>query len=278
MYDYHGTQINATWDGSTFPEKQCPGQTLTPPRCEYCLNPDTWSAELCTTSSGESSCGAPAVIEVEAGKETRLRFIHAGALFASQTCIDAHSVDLITADGSAIEPYTTDCFIINPAERYDAMIAPTTPGDYWIRFTTLEQQPTADSGSPDAIYAGFPHQGHAILRVTGSAEDTISYLSDTSPVACDDAITTNCGEEYWLTSTTMGCSPVVSMDDPDRCTSIFDALIPASSPNSDASLCGDKLMAHQVDATVKVRVVMSGVYVYSSSFFYLALTDSTIQL
>ena len=107
-------------------------------------------------------CGAPAVIEVEAGKETRLRFIQAGALYASQTCIDAHSVDLIAADGSVIQPHTTDCFIINPAERYDAIVAPTTPGDYWIRFTTLEQQPTNGAGLADTVYEGFPHHGYAI--------------------------------------------------------------------------------------------------------------------
>ena len=98
-----------------------------------------------------------------------------------------------------------------------------------------------------------------LLRVTGTAEIG-QVLSDTSPVACSDTITTNCGDNYWLTSTTMGCSQVVSMNDPDRCTSIFDALKPASSPNSDDSLCGDKLMAHEVDATVKV----SSLYVHLS--------------
>jgi len=251
MYDYHGTQINATWDGSDFIEKQCPGQLANPPRCEYCLNQADWSAKLCKESSGDSICGAPAVIEVEAGKESKLRFIHAGALFASQTCIDGHSVDLVTADGSAIEPHSTDCFIINPAERYDAIIAPTKPGYYWIRFTTLEQQPTAGSGGPDEIYEGFPHQGHAILRVTGSD----SVLSDTSPLACDDTITTNCGENYWLNSTTMGCSQVVSMNDPERCVTVM-ALIPAAdpSPNSDASICAEagKIMAAAVEPTVKV--------------------------
>ena len=84
MYDYHGTQINATWDRSDFIEKQCPGQLANPPRCEYCLNQADWSAELCKESSGDSICGAPAVIEVEAGKESKLRFVRIeGCLLAS---------------------------------------------------------------------------------------------------------------------------------------------------------------------------------------------------
>lgn len=122
IYQHDQTQIPDLIGETSFQDMQCPGQYTSPPRCEYCLNQENWTGELCTTSSGDSHCGQPAVIEVDAGTETRLRFAHAGGLFASQVCIDGHGVDLITADGTAIEPYSTDCFIIFTAERYDAII------------------------------------------------------------------------------------------------------------------------------------------------------------
>jgi hypothetical protein len=106
----------------TFQDLLCPGQSATAPRCEYCLNKEDWTGSLCTESSADFDCGQPHLIEVDVGVETRLRFAHAGALFASQVCIDGHGIDIIAADGGAIKPYQTDCFIIYPAERYDVMI------------------------------------------------------------------------------------------------------------------------------------------------------------
>lgn len=254
IYDYASTQINSTFafaKDQTYQEMQCPGQyNGNPPQCELCLNKETWTAELCDTSSGESLCGAPAVIEAKAGEETRLRFINGGALFAFQVCIDAHTMDIVAADGTPVVPHPTDCFIIYSAERYDAIIAPTTPGDYWIRMTTTEQNSVSEITDLDNIGDDYPHAGYAILRVTDDASD-ITYLSDTAPVACDDTITTNCGEKYWFTSKTMGCAAGPSRLDPDRCVTAFAALQPASSPNDDASLCGDLKMAHEADANVK---------------------------
>lgn len=101
MYHFAHTQINDTLGDLSFQEMQCPGQH-TPdqaPRCEYCLDPETMTGQLCKESSADSICGAPGVIEVEAGKETRLRFIHGGALFAAQVCVDGHGVDIVAADG-----------------------------------------------------------------------------------------------------------------------------------------------------------------------------------
>ena len=122
VYQHEETQILEPFNNFTFQEFGCPGQDTVAPRCEYCLNPSTWTGELCTTSSADSDCGQPAVIEVDAGVETRLHFTHAGALFASQVCIDGHSVDIVAADGFPVEPYSTDCFIIFTAECYDAII------------------------------------------------------------------------------------------------------------------------------------------------------------
>ena len=80
---------------------------------------------------------------------------------------------------------------------------PTTPGDYWIRFTTTEQQTAASfdtetSANVKTHTDGFPHQGYAILRVKDPAATSAEpkYLSDYSPIACDGTTTVNCGEDY----------------------------------------------------------------------------------
>ncbi len=300
----------------TFQELLCPGQSATAPRCEYCLNKEDWTGVLCAESSADVDCGQPHLIEVDSGVETRLRLVHAGALFASHICIDGHGIDIIAADGGSIEPYRTDCFIIYPAERYDAMIMvslfisfsflhtwfsnissfpslrsqPKAVGDYLIRFTTLEQGTAGYysglGGLPNNYTSGFPHYGYAILRVKDPATNTQpQYLSDYSPIECDSQISVNCGADYvslcaymiilsrvhtlissalfttypqWFTSKTMGCAAGPSRMFPERCVTAFAALKSAalSSPNSDAEVCADKKMPHEVDATVKATLAL----------------------
>jgi len=266
-YQYEDTQVPALLGGNSFgADMQCPGQYDSPPRCEFCLNEGNWTAELCKESSADRQCGQPAVIEVDVGVETRLRVAHAGGLFASQVCIDGHTVDIIAADGSAVEPYTTDCFIIYTAERYDAIVKPERPGDYWIRLTTTEQQTAASFDDPGATntqkdFPSFPNQGYAILRVKDPASsDGPQYRADSSPIACDESTAVNCGPDYWLTAKTMGCAAGPSRLDPDRCVTTFAALNSATSPspNSDGSLCANanKKMAHEVEANVKSTMAL----------------------
>lgn len=274
VYQHEETQITDLLGNFTFQDFGCPGQDTEAPRCEYCLDESNWTGGLCTTSSADSDCGQPAVIEVDAGVETRLRFTHAGALFASQVCIDGHSVDIIAADGFPVEPYTTNCFIIFTAERYDVIIKvstsspwchldqislqlttfgtsssqPETPGDYWIRFTTTEQETAAsfvdDASNVQNHTHDFPHHGYAILRVKDSeSSDEPQYLTDYSPMDCVDNSTVNCDADYvslpvqllayfslmsiplidckslpqWFTSMTMGCTAAPSRMHPERC-------------------------------------------------------------
>lgn len=86
LYEYEATQVSGIGEGNqTFQDMRCPGQYLQAPKCEYCFNADTWESEVCTEQSGNGqSCGQPAVIEVEAGSQSRLRLAHAGGLFPAQ--------------------------------------------------------------------------------------------------------------------------------------------------------------------------------------------------
>ena len=105
-----------------------------------------------------------------------------------QVCIDGHTVDIIAADGTPVQPYTTNCFIIFPAERYDVIVEPDTPGDYLIRFSTTDER-TALSSEP---MPEFPHFGYAIMRVGSDG----GLLAGFSPPSCNNSTALNCGEEY----------------------------------------------------------------------------------
>jgi FtsP/CotA-like multicopper oxidase with cupredoxin domain len=123
-----------------------------------------------------------------------------GTPYFLSVCIDGHTVDIIAADGAPVEPYTTNCFIIYTAERYDVVVKPETAGDYLIRFSTTEQQTAMafedPSIGPYNYTEGFPHFGYAILRVTASDGAAPALLSDFEPPACDNLTTVNCGTDY----------------------------------------------------------------------------------
>ena len=115
-------------------------------------------------------------------------YITSLSFFFFQVCIDGHNVDIIAADGTPVQPYTTNCFIIFPSERYDVIVQPDTPGDYLIRFSTTEEA-TALSSEP---MPEFPHFGYAIMRVGSGG----GLLADFSPPSCNNSTAVNCGEEY----------------------------------------------------------------------------------
>lgn len=56
----------------------------------------------------------------------------------------------------------------------------------------------------------------------------------------------------------MGCAAGSSRMFPERCVTAFAALKSAalSSPNSDAAVCADKKMPHEVNATVKATLAL----------------------
>lgn len=123
-----------------------------------------------------------------------------------------------------IQPFRTKCLIMAPGERYDiAVLADQAPGDYMIRFITLEygafleslpfvyncdgkpRGPCLDEklkGTWGVPAPGLPHQAFAILRYKG-APPGIPATPD-SP-------------NYWLTAVTLGCSSDPTANDPKLC-------------------------------------------------------------
>lgn len=266
MYDWAASQIPGTFGSGlgpeTFARQACPGQSTVPPQCEFCVNETDWTSYNCTTSAGDARCGELEVFEVQAGQPTRLQVINAGALYAAQICIDGHNMTVVAADTSPVQPYQTDCIIAYPAERYDVMITPSAvAGDYWMRFTTAEQQIAADFSKNASLFGpdtpSFPHQAYAIVRVSESTGSIPLYNTDTSPPNCTGNITVNCGYNYWLDAVTLGCATGPSQQDPSRCKTTFE-LKAASVSYDDAAICGSAPLGGTIaNANVEATVVMS---------------------
>eukprot|EP00913_Durusdinium_trenchii_P022069 g20739.t1 len=195
VYDYESTQLTVKTHGLSAKAQFCPGQKDPPD----CYTPGVGSTK-CDTSSATSLCGEPEVFEVEEGNSSIIHLVSDAQLYMLQVCIDGHDMVVLGSDMMPVEPFETKCLIMGPGERYDISVKCNQewePGDYKIRFTTLEYGAYLES-QPWHL----PHQGFALLRYKGSALGL--------PKNPD-------GPNYWLSAKTLGCSSTPSAEDPNRC-------------------------------------------------------------
>ncbi|CAE1312421.1 unnamed protein product [Acanthosepion pharaonis] len=76
---------------------------------------------------------------VKPGNNYRFRVISASAQYPFEISVDGHELQIVASDGSGLEPYIADVFVINPGERFDFIITTNeTVGNYWIRGKTTE--------------------------------------------------------------------------------------------------------------------------------------------
>ena len=133
-------------------------------------NPFVWSGETNAVLvggvgvaigevAGQGSCELP-VLEVEAGKTYRMRFIGATALSMVQFAIDGHeNFTIIAADGQYTLPYNEKYMQVAPGQRFDVIFqAKTTEEldgktDFLIQFETRDR-PTTYTGFGVLRYAG----------------------------------------------------------------------------------------------------------------------------
>eukprot|EP00933_Yihiella_yeosuensis_P036508 TRINITY_DN3027_c0_g1_i5.p1 TRINITY_DN3027_c0_g1~~TRINITY_DN3027_c0_g1_i5.p1 ORF type:complete len:821 (-),score=124.84 TRINITY_DN3027_c0_g1_i5:143-2605(-) len=225
VYDYSKTQMTAKVNGLTASQQRCPGQFETAPKCEWCYTPGVNGSKKCETSSTNSLCGEPEVFEVEPGKTSKIRLVSDAQLYMLQVCIDHHDMTILRTDMMPVKPWTTKCIILSPGERYDvAVLANQQPGDYMIRFITLEYGAFLESlpflanckGSPSENCSvannvkgtwgnhdpGLPHQAFALLRYKGAPLSV--------PKGPDYP-------DYWMSAKTMGCSSDPVRRAPLRC-------------------------------------------------------------
>jgi FtsP/CotA-like multicopper oxidase with cupredoxin domain len=83
----------------------------------------------CTQNSSRS------VFSFKDNKRYRLRFINTGAFTTFQVSIDNHSLEIIEADGTLVEPLPIHRFEIATAQRYSVILATnqSKSTNYWIR-------------------------------------------------------------------------------------------------------------------------------------------------
>ncbi|KAK6974515.1 multicopper oxidase [Favolaschia claudopus] len=118
-------------------------------------------------------------IQAEQGTTTRLRLIHAGTFAPLRISVDHHTLTLIEADGSRVDPVKVRDLVLQPAQRYSVLIA-RERGDaedgvdaFWVRAVMVEDKFAYENPTrhPEA---------RAILRYTASPASTSTSTSTTS--------------------------------------------------------------------------------------------------
>jgi FtsP/CotA-like multicopper oxidase with cupredoxin domain len=78
---------------------------------------------------------------VEKGGKYRFRFINSASLQCPfQVQIEKHAMQVIAADGNAVQPIFVDSLVSLSGERYDFVVnANQEPGEYWIRVRAIDR-------------------------------------------------------------------------------------------------------------------------------------------
>ncbi|KAL4899005.1 hypothetical protein BDW74DRAFT_171840 [Aspergillus multicolor] len=136
---------------------------------------------LINGSSVYDGGGKRTEIQVEKGKEYRLRLIDSSVDGWMKFSIDGHRLTVIAADLVPIVPYTTDAVILTSGQRYDVIFeANQDVGNYWLR--AIYQTACNGLEIENADVRG-------ILRYTGS-----DLSSDPTSLQWDSIIN-SCGDE-----------------------------------------------------------------------------------
>ncbi|KAH9927903.1 Cupredoxin [Epithele typhae] len=73
-------------------------------------------------------------ITLEANKTYRLRLVNTGSFVAMQFAVDNHTLTVIEADGTAVDPIEVSSVSVAVAQRYSVLLRTNqTAGAYWIR-------------------------------------------------------------------------------------------------------------------------------------------------
>lgn len=71
---------------------------------------------------------------LEANKTYRLRLVNTGTFVAMQFSVDSHTLTVIEADGTPVEPFEVSSVSVAVAQRYSVLLRTNhTAGAYWVR-------------------------------------------------------------------------------------------------------------------------------------------------
>lgn len=98
---------------------------------------------------------------LQPNKTYRLRLVNTGSFVAMEFSVDNHTLEVIEADGTAVEPFAVSSLSIAVAQRYSVLLRTNqTAGAYWFR-SGLDQ---------DAFTVStLCHRSRSILVLTCSA-------------------------------------------------------------------------------------------------------------
>ena len=140
------------------------------------LDCDKFPGRKCNNSTGNHV--GDSLLDLEAGKSHRLRFINVGAFAEFQVSIDEHQFAITEVDGTDVLPAYFNRFNINPAQRYSVVVNAniTSTNSFWLRAKMIT---TCFTNPP----RGLESEVKAIVKYTSHNDQ--SSLSTNLPQSTD---------------------------------------------------------------------------------------------
>lgn len=114
---------------------------------------------------------------LERGKTYRLRLANVGTFANVQFSIDNHTLTVVEAEGTSIEPVEVQSLTLAVAQRYSVLVTlDQTPGPYWIRSVLDETMFTYDN-------PGVQTLTQAVLRYNGTDPSALPRNIDAPSIA-----------------------------------------------------------------------------------------------
>ncbi|TFK81611.1 multicopper oxidase [Polyporus arcularius HHB13444] len=99
-------------------------------------------------------------VTLEANKTYRLRLVNTGSFVAMEFSVDNHTLEVIEADGTAVEPFAVSSLSIAVAQRYSVLLRTNqTTGAYWFRSALDQDAFTYDNPGVQTEIRGIVRYG-----------------------------------------------------------------------------------------------------------------------
>ncbi|GAA5919729.1 hypothetical protein JCM5296_000104 [Sporobolomyces johnsonii] len=138
----------------------------------------------------------------------RLRLANAGSFAAVRFSVDNHTLEVVEADGTDVEPYVVEGLVIDVAQRYSVVLRTNqTSGAYWMRNTIQEDAFTYTEEGFNGNQLGVIRYGvdnstmpdsSLIDNDPGAGDGTVSDLDDSLLVPTPAQTPPNSTMTYYL--------------------------------------------------------------------------------
>ncbi|KAI5474342.1 multicopper oxidase [Pseudohyphozyma bogoriensis] len=116
-----------------------------------------------------------------ANQTYRLRLSNTGSFAATRFSVDDHTLTVVEADGTPVEPYVVSGLTIDVAQRYSVLLTTNqTAGAYWMRSALQQTQFTYTEPEFDGTALGIVRYGVANDTVPTASKNATSTVITTS--------------------------------------------------------------------------------------------------